>query len=284
MTLLGALAGGILAVGLICVVTGWTTSPPDHSLRPPSRSRELAARFRISWRHLGAAIVAGLIVLLVTGWPVAGLVAVPAMMFVPRMLSGQQARGRIARLEALEQWTRRLGDVMAASRGLEEALTLSARTAPSPVRSAVTVLAASIQNQAGAHHALRRFADDVDDPVGDLVAAALLIAAERRGPGVQAVLSELAADVAKDVAARREIDAERAAYRTGLRWLIAFLLGYTAFLVVQRSYSAPFGTPAGQVVLALTAICYGAGLWWLHRLALITGPARFLGVARGERP
>ena len=90
---------------------------------------------------------------------------------------------------------------------------------------------------------------------------------------MHAVLTELASDVAKDVAAQREVEAERATYRTTLVWIVVFLLGYTAYLVLRRSYSAPFGTPLGQVVLAAVAACYAGGLYWLHRLSLITGPA-----------
>jgi Flp pilus assembly protein TadB len=191
-------------------------------------------------------------------------------------LSRRPARARIARLEALEVWTRRLADVLAASRGLEDALTHSAATAPAPVTGPVAALAASLRHRTGTQEALRAFADAIDDPVGDLIATALLLAADRRGPGVHAVLTELASDVAKDVAAQREVEAERATYRTTLVWIVVFLLGYTAYLVLRRSYSAPFGTPLGQVVLAAVAACYAAGLYWLHRLSLTTGPQRFL--------
>jgi hypothetical protein len=72
------------------------------------------------------------------------------------------------------------------------------------------------------------------------------------------------------------VEAERAAYRTALGWIVAFLLGYTAYLILRRSYSAPFSTPLGQVVLAAVAGCYAAGLYWLHRLSLTIGPRRFL--------
>ncbi len=81
---------------------------------------------------------------------------------------------------------------------------------------------------------------------------------------------------AKDVAAQREVEAERATYRTTLVWIVVFLLGYTAYLVLRKSYSAPFGTPLGQAVLAAVAACYAGGLYWLHRLSLTTGPQRFL--------
>jgi hypothetical protein len=32
--------------------------------------------------------------------------------------------------------------------------------------------------------------------------------------------------------------------------------------------------------VSLPALCYGAGSWWLHRLALARGPAPFPGASR----
>jgi hypothetical protein len=46
---------------------------------------------------------------------------------------------------------------------------------------------------------------------------------------------------------------------------------------LNRSYSAPYGTLAGQIVLALVAALYVAGLAWLHHLGTIPFPGRFLG-------
>jgi Flp pilus assembly protein TadB len=140
----------------------------------------------------------------------------------------------------------------------------------------VAELAAALRLRTSTSQALRRFADAIDDPVGDLIASALLLAAERRGPGVYNVLTELAGDVAADVAAQREVEAERATYRTTLVWIVGFLVAYTGYLMLERSYSAPFATPLGQVVLAVVAACYAAGLAWLHKLSLADGPRRFL--------
>lgn len=273
--LLAAVAGALVAGGTACTAAGWVLPPPPERAGP-SRWRVLLARWRISGKTAAAAAAAGLAVLAITGWPVAGIATVPAVIAIPRILSRRPARARIARLEALEAWTRRLADVLAAARGLEDAITHSAATAPAPIAPAVAGLAGALRSRVAAEDALRAFADAIDDPVGDLIATALLLAATRRGPGVHAVLTELASDVAKDVAARREAEAERASYRTALAWIVAFLLGYTLYLILDRSYSAPFGTPLGQVVLAIVAGCYAGGLYWLHRLSLIAGPSRFL--------
>ena len=45
-------------------------------------------------------------------------------------------------LEGLEQWTRRLADMLTASRGLEDAIEASARSAPAAIAEPVAALAA----------------------------------------------------------------------------------------------------------------------------------------------
>jgi Flp pilus assembly protein TadB len=281
-SLVAAVAGGLVASGLACAAAYWLVPALPPQAAPPPRWRLLLDRWRVTPRAAAAAIGAGIVVLAITRWPVACIATVPAVIAVPRILSRRPARARIAKLEALEAWTRRLADVLAASRGLEDALTHSAATAPAPIAGPVTRLAGALRGRVPADTALRAFADAIDDPVGDLIASALMLAMDRRGPGVNAVLTELAADVAKDVAGRREVEAERAAYRTALAWIVVFLLGYTVYLMLRRSYSAPFSTPAGQVVLAAAAACYTAGLWWLHRLSFTAGPRRFLHARDGQ--
>jgi Flp pilus assembly protein TadB len=200
-----------------------------------------------------------------------------AVLFVPRMTAAKAGKERTAMLEGLEQWTRRLADTLTAGRGLEDALAVSARTAPVSVAGPVTALARRLSARVGTEDALRFFASEIDDPAGDRIAAALIIATGQRGGGVQSVLSALAEMLARDVAARREIDADRAQHRTTVRWIIAFIIGFTVFAVANRSYSAPYGTAAGEAVLAFVSLVYAAGLSWLHRLGTIPSPGRFLG-------
>jgi Flp pilus assembly protein TadB len=230
------------------------------------------------WKILRG-VVAALAVLAVTRWPVAALAAGFGVALVPSLLSTRGARQRTARLEGLEQWTRRVSDMLTASRGLEDALEVSARTAPAAIAPAVAALARRLAARVGTQEALRVFAGEIDDPAGDRIVAALLIATSQRGGGVQGVLSTLAEQLARDVAARREIEASRAEHRTTLRWIVVFIAGFTVFAIFNRSYSAPYGTLVGEVVLGLVAILYAAGLAWLHRLGQIPAPGRFLDQA-----
>jgi Flp pilus assembly protein TadB len=272
MTLLAALAGGLIAAGLVLGVRELAGGRRE-TVRPARPTRR--ALTVPQWWRLLAAVPAGLIMLLLTGWPVAGLAAAAAVVFLPRLNFVRGQRRRTEMLEGLEQWVRRLGDMLTASRGLEEALEASARTAPAAIAQPVAALARRLSARAGTEAALRAFAADIADPAADRIAAALIIAG-RRGGGVREVLNALAAMLARDVAARRDIEAERAVHRTTVRWIAVFIGAFTVFAVLNRAYSAPFGTVPGELVLAFVAGLYALGLYWLHRLAVMPAPGRFL--------
>ncbi len=276
MILLAAGAGALVMIGLVLFVAELTrrAPAPGTPVRQGPRSGALSGP---SGRMVLLALVAGLAMLLLTRWPVAAVATVLGVLFVPKVTSARADRKRTATLEGLEQWTRRLADMLTASRGLEDALAVSARTAPTAIAPAVTALARRMSARIGTAEALRAFAAEIDDPAGDRIVAALLIATGQRGGGVQGVLSSLAELLARDVAARREIEASRAEHRTTLRWIIAFIAGFTVFAILNKAYSAPYGTLTGQVVLAFVAALYAAGLTWLQKLGKIPVPGRFLG-------
>ncbi|WP_147268123.1 type II secretion system F family protein [Spongiactinospora rosea] len=279
---LAVLLGAAAPITVWCLIAG-VRGRPAMPARPDSRIRRHLGRLRNPRlrRRLLTAAGGGVMMLALTGWPVAAVSAGAAICWLPRLVTGRPARQRIARLEALESWTRRLADVLGASRGLEDALIHSTASAPEPIAAPVQALARRLSVRMPADQALLAFAHDLDDPVGDRIAAALVLAASRRGRGLRPVLTNLAAMVAQDVAARREIEAERATHRVTLRWLAAFLIGYTVFAALQDSYAAPYDTLPGQAVLAMVAALYAAGLWWMHRLAAAAPAGRFLSGGDG---
>lgn len=275
MIIFAALAGELIAAGLVFFVAELTRRAPAPGT--PPRLPSFTNRFSGGAVRRGAlAVGVALALLLVTGWPVAALAGAAAVIFLPRVTSNRVNRRQMALLEGLEQWIRRLADMLTASRGLQEALEASAKSAPEAVAAPVTALARRLSARVSTEEALRAFADEIDDPAGDRIAAALIIATGQRGGGVRGVLTALAEMLARDVAARRDIEADRAEHRTTLRWIIVFVGGFTVFAIFNKSYSAPYGTLAGEGVLALVALLYAAGLTWLHRLGMIPGPGRFL--------
>jgi Flp pilus assembly protein TadB len=269
---LAGLAGGLVVTGLVLLVLELTRRAPA----PGQPARTWPRLTMASRRRILVAIGAGLVALAITRWPVAMVAGAAAVLFLPKITSTRAARERAAVLEGLEQWTRRLSDMLTASRGLEDALQTSVRSAPKAIEPAVARLGRRLSARTGTEAALRGFAADIGDPAADRIAAALIIATGRRGGGVRDVLNALAAMLARDVAARREIEAERAQHRTTVKWLTWFVAGFTAFAVLNRSYSAPYSTAGGQLVLALVALLYAGGLCWLHHLGTVPVPGRFL--------
>lgn len=279
--LLAAVAGALLAGGLVALVAGLRRRPPptaEQLARPPTRAQAmLNAPFAADRRKRTLiAFGVGLALLLLTRWPIAAVAGVVAVLMLPRLMSGRSAEQRIERLEAIEQWARKLGDVLGASRGLEDALMLSVRNAPDAIAPEIETLARRLRARMNTERALRLFADDLDDSVGDLVVCALTLAASRRGPGLRAVLTNLAGMVATEVSNRRQIEAERATHRTTIRWVAVFLGAFTIFVTVRSDYSEPYDTAMGQLVLAVVLGMYGLALWWLHRLSTAAPNARFL--------
>jgi Flp pilus assembly protein TadB len=279
MILLAALAGLAVTGGIVLLGCGLPRRDRDPG--PPRRAESRLTR--AGRRRAVLAVLAALLVYLLTGWPVGALAAAAAVIFLPKLGGGGQ-RQRTEMLEGLEQWIRRLADMVTASRGLTDALGASARSAPAAVAGPVERLAGRLASGSGTEASLRAFAAEIDDPAGDRIAAALIIATGGRGGGARDVLVALAVLLARDVAARRETEAERAQHRTTVRWIGMFVAGFTVFSVLNRSYSAPFGTVAGQVVLALVALLYAAGLAWLHRLGHLPAAGRFLDDSASARP
>ncbi|HEY5361983.1 MAG TPA: type II secretion system F family protein [Streptosporangiaceae bacterium] len=282
MILLAALAGAAIAGGLVLGawgLLGRSRAPGTPPGRASGLTLSAAERRRVLF-----AVLAGLAVYLLTRWPVAALAAAAGVVFLPKLSMGGSQRSRTAMLEGLEQWIRRLADMVTASRGLEDAVSASARSAPPAVAGPVGALADRLAARMGAEAALRAFAAEIDDPAGDRIAAALIIATGRRGGGARDVLVTLAELLSADVAGRREIDADRAEHRTTVKWIAAFIGGFSIFAIINRSYSAPFGTFAGQVVLALVALLYAGALAWLRRLGSIPAAGRFLDDTAADQP
>jgi Flp pilus assembly protein TadB len=219
----------------------------------------------------------GALAWLLTGLPVAGPIAALAVIGLPGLVStSSEASRRIDRIEAVEEWARRLSDVLAVGVGIEQAIIVSVRTVPEAISPEVTRLGARLQARWDTETALRAFADDLDDPVGDLVVASLILAQRRRGPGLAGALTAIANSVGEEVAARRRVEADRAKPRTTARWVTIITLGTIAVGSLNTTYMAPYATPVGQLVLLAVAVAYAGALLWMRSLTLGAGSPRLL--------
>lgn len=281
--LVPAMGAGLVVAGLIGMVIGILPSPerPAAPRRTPWMSRG-----RLSPRHralLAAGVALGVLVALTTGWLLALVVFPIAAVGLPVLLSATEGRGRIARLEAMEEWIRSLAGVLTAGVGLEQALIATLRSVPSPIRSEVSRLVARLRARWSTEAALRALADDLDDATGDLIVANLILGSRRRGSGLAEVLASLAESVAADVRARGAIEADRAKPRTTARWVTVITVAVLVVLGTTGDYVAPYRTGPGQLVLALMLAAYGGVLVWMRRMAAGRTLPRFIGErAAGE--
>ncbi len=274
--LLAALAAMSVIGGLLLAAAGLRRVPVGPP-RPVTNPWATWWRRRTDARILAVTgLVGGLLVFAVSGWFIAVLLGPLAAVGLPYLLSPAKAVG-IDRLDAMAEWTRSLSGVLTVGMGLEQALIATQRSAPAPIAPEVTRLVVRLRARWGTEAALRAFADDLDDATGDLIAAALILGARRRGAGLATVLDGLAQSVAAEVRVRRQIEADRAKPRATARWITLITLGALALMLLNGQYIAPYGTPVGQLMLGVFLAAYAGALLWLRRVAGGRPLPRFLG-------
>ncbi|MFJ8073896.1 type II secretion system F family protein [Streptomyces sp. NPDC096176] len=278
--LLWVLAGLATVGGLVGVVAGFVGTTAPRTPRRFARGKgggadhEASMRRRTRW---AAAAVIGLGVWLFSGVFVGGVLAGLTVVGVPWLLSPtKNASVRIDKLEALGEWTQRLSDVLRLGMGLEQAMIASRRGAPSDLEHEIADLADRLQVGWRPAEALESFADALDDVTADKVLASLILCASDRGPGLAQALEDLSEAVREEVAKRRQIEADRAKPRTTVRWMTIITLCVVGAGFLTPSYTAPYGTFLGQLVLGLLAAGFAGVLAWMRSLADHKPVPRFL--------
>ncbi len=278
-SLAAAAAAALLASGLLLAIAGLRKvaprpAAPARTGRAQSRWATVSARTRLLL--LGAGLL-GALVAVATGWILAILILPLAAVGLPWLLSAPESTTRIDRLQAMEEWTRSLAGILSIGLSLEDALTVTLRSTPAPIHPEVSTLVARLRARWPTDQAIRAFADDLNDSTGDLIAANLALAAQRRGTGLAQVLTGLAESVAADVRARRAIEADRAKPRATARWITIITVAVLALLALNGGYVAPYKTPLGQVILLALLATYAALLIWLRSMAKGQPLPRFIG-------
>lgn len=276
--LLAAVLGAMVAGGLVAAVVGLTTR-----VRPPGwkggRRRRLTRMSHRTQVALVVAVAVGVVMAILTGMAVLVVVVPAVVVGVPWLLAAPPAKAAIRRLEAMEEWTRSLAGVLALGNGLEQAIGVTLRSVPEPIRPEVTALGARLRARWDTEKALRAFADDLDDATGDLIAANLVHAANQRNRALALALEATAEAVRDDVAARRKVEAGRAKPRGAARIVVAIVALLTVGLGTTGDYLAPYRTPLGQLVMVVLLAAMGGALWWMRSMAEGHAPPRFLGGA-----
>ena len=270
----------VLALAAVLMVVGggvvWS-GVHDGPRRPRRRS---ALRVPMM-----AAIASAMFVVAVSGWIVPSVVVGAIVGWSANVGRGRRAGVDVGveRTEALASWVENVRDVLHSGNQPVGAIGATTETCPPSIRPHVRSLFARLSAGQPAEVAFRRFADDMNEPLADLVAVGLLIAVSR-GAETEDVLSALAAQARHQADRRRIVEAERAPMRREVLMVslvMCTLLG-GVFLFARSSYLDAYDRVSGQVFLALILVGYGALLVWVGRLATFPQPSRFLTLRQVE--
>ena len=274
-----AALGAGCAVGVLLVAAGLTGRPLLEGSWTSARQRFVGP----DMVRAATRVAVFLIVAAVTGWIVGGLLAALAAHAAPRLLGGKASRQRaIGRTEAIASWTEMIRDSIVAASGLEEAIVATAAVAPTPIANEVRSLVRRLEHQR-LPDALVAFGEDLDHPSGDLVVAALVIAARMEASDLSGLLTRLAEATRGEARMRIRVEVGRTRVRTATKVILLVVAAAVAFLtLVNRDYLAVYDSPGGQVVLGIVGAIFATGGWLLTRMSAIELPDRF--TARASSP
>lgn len=275
MTLALIAATLVGAVGVALMV-----APADATARPIVTARQ---RSQMALRATAAVTVFG-VVFVVSRWFLPAIVVGAGTYWLVASYQARSYRGtgETERLDALASWVESVRDVLLAGEQPIGAIRSSVAACPSVIRAEVRRLSAGLGHQ-DPTRVFRRFADDIDDPVADLVAAGLSIAV-RRGARTVPVLTALAEQTRHQVDRRRLIIAERAPAQREVQALTV-IMGtlMIALLMLGRSeYLDAYDQSTGQIFLAGCLAGYVALIVRVQQLAAFPRPARFVTTMGSE--
>lgn len=272
-TLAGMLTilGFFIGAGMIWA--GW------RDRRDPLRPITVRKRKPISRNakiRLAAAAVIGTAAWLLTGWAMLLPGAIGLAVVVPKMVGRREAETVIARMEALEDWLRRLVGLLNVGLGLEQAIIETHKTIPKELQVEIGRMISQIQSNKPTREVLQEFADALDDATGDLVCSALMIAAALRSDKLPAALKDFADTVAEEVKGRRQVEVDRRSPRMQARVVSLILIGMLVYLFVGTDYVEPYRRPDMQIVLIGLLTVFAALLAYIARLTRPVKSPRFL--------
>lgn len=269
----GALVGVGFAASLLATTLGLRRA--ERSPRGP-----LGGRMRPVLRRMALALPLGVLAGVVTGWPAAGVLGLAAGLGLPGLFR-RSSTGAISRIEAIAAWTEMLRDTLVGQGGLTEVILASVSVAPAAIAPQVRALGSRVDSGTPLGAALRSFAQELADPAGDAVVAALVLTAEAGGAGLAALLGELATSARAEVAMRLRVETSRARSWSAMRTTAGVSIGFIALAsLAARPYLAPYASPLGQLVLLVVGAAFACGFWSMARMVRPRAPERLFEAPR----
>ena len=264
-------------VGILAAAGMWAAIAGFRGVAVKEAGVKRAGRWEYVWWRAVIVLVAFVAGWVLTGWPAAGGIAAGCATVMPLLSGTRRNRQRIeARSDAVASWAEMLRDTISSHAGLREAIAVTARVAPVPIRAEVQALAVRAERES-LPGALRRFADEVGDPVADLVVASLVIAAERQAQRLAELLTEIAKSAREHAAMRSRVETGRARTYASSRALVAITLGLAVVLMLfSPQFMKPYDTFTGQVVMLGIGALFVGALWSLVQLGQPAAAPRLL--------
>jgi len=283
--LLGVGIGAGLGAAIVLLIAALRGVNPQARNHPPGgwQIRLQQARSAIVSVRAGIAGGVGVLILVLTRWPVAAAAMAALILLWPYLFGGLRAENlAVARLEALVVWTESLRDTLSANASLEQAIAASTQRAPLLIQPALARLAGQLRVQTPLDAALLDLAEDLQAPGADLVIAALVLSVRRRGDRLAQVLSGLSTTAREELDLRRRVTAGRAGIRRSVQIIVVItvtIAGYLTFF--GGAFMDPYDNVAGQLALAVVVALFAAGFAWMRHLGaetettpLLTPPGR----------
>ena len=261
------------------VALGWDGIGPGPSLGPS----RVAGRVGTAWTDLGldtvrAADLVGAAAALglvggALGFAVFGGVLPPiaAGLFAASFpVTAARARRRRQRDAAREAWPRLLEELriqtMALGRSVPQALFEVAASAPAELRPAFEAARREWLLSTDFERAVAVLKARLADATADAVAETLLVAHALGGTQVDRCLAALADDRVLDLQGRKDAVARQAGARFARRFVLVVPLGMAGLGLGVGDGRAAYGTPTGQLLVAVGLALLAACWWWSGRI------------------
>jgi hypothetical protein len=226
------------------------------------------------WRGLAGLVVGGA-VWAVTGWPAAGLWLGCGAAWLPSLaLRNRQRAAEMGTAVAVARLAGMMRDQVVVGADVAQAVRGSVEMAPTAIAPAVRELADRLETE-DPGEALGVFADQVGDPMAEMLAASLRFALTRRTGKLADLFDELTRRTEEQITMRRAIEKDRRRLR-GMTWkvMLIVVVWVVGIYVWSGSYLAPYDGFTGQIVMACGGAVLAGGLVGLSRMDRIGMPAR----------
>lgn len=270
---------------LVCVLLAGAVAAVGVAVGGDERPRRASAVSSGSMFHglprgrVAAGTAAGFVVLLATRWVLLSVVVGVMATLWRRLLRDDRADAERAKVEGIARWLEDLRDTLRGSGlGAEAALEQVASRPPDAIAAPLRTFAQRRRQGFRTEDALADLAEELAHPTSDAAIAAIrLVVSGTAGAGrLHDTVQSLAVSARDEVTARERVDRTRAVYRGSMQRLVVIgglLVAY--LLVAGGDLLDPYGTPTGQVVLALPLLMWLGCVLWLRALCRYELPQRY---------